>query len=103
MRKDTHFGDTTIIKGEKHDTLEVSDFINGQCLSIYDAELKEREDSPEIVSITVYDTNEKMSEVFIHKKDCLQIATFLLNIHTEYAASINELDFEDYRKQHFKD
>lgn len=101
MRKDMYFGAALLIqKAGKPDRLEVSDFLNGQCLVMHDAEIKEREDSPEVVSFIVYDADEKMSEVFIHKKDCLQIASFLLNIHTEYAGKINELNFNDYLKQH---
>lgn len=103
MRKDIHFGSVNIIKGEKCDVLEVSDFINGQSLSVYDTEIKENPNSPEVVSITVYDTTEKMSEVFIHKRDLLQVASFLLNIHTKYANKENELDFAEYRNQYFKE
>lgn len=99
MRKDAHFGATSIIKVENYDILEVLDFVNEQSLNIYDAEIIDQENSPEVVSIAVCDADEKKSEIFIHKKDCLQIALFLLNIHTGYANRSNELDFEDFKNQ----
>lgn len=99
MRKDAHFGATSIIKVENYDILEVLDFMNEQSLNIHDAEIKDCKYSPEVVSIAVCDADEKKSEILIHKKDCLQIASFLLNIHADYANRSNELDFEDFKNQ----
>lgn len=95
-----YFGSTNVEKnkcGKK--VLSAGDYFDKGNISIHDAEIADNETSPEVVGITIseYDGEKEVEhEVFIHKKNCLQIASFLLNIHTEYANKVNELEFKSY-------
>lgn len=99
-RKECYFGSAKVEKrGNGHEVLTVSDYFGDCEISVHDAEIKENEDSIELVGISITGSDDKAQEFYFHKKDCLQLATFLLNIHTEYASRINEIDFQDYLKQ----
>lgn len=98
--RECYFGSASINKqGGALEVLSVSDYFGDYDISIHDAETADNESSPEIIGITIseFDGEKKVEHgVFIHKKDCLQIASFLLGIHTEYANKVNELEFKSY-------
>lgn len=99
-RKAVCFSSTKVEKKDNgHEVLTVGDYFGDCEISVHDAEIKDNEDSPELVGISITDIDDKVQEFFFHKKDCLQLAAFLLNIHTEYANRMNEIDFQDYSKQ----
>jgi len=103
-RKEACFGSTKVEKKDNgHERLIVDDFFGDCEISVHDAEIKDNEDSPELVGISITDSDDKVQEFFFHKKDCLQLAAFLLNIHTEYANRMNEIDFQDYLNQFSKE
>lgn len=98
--KECYFGSTTIEKRSSgKEVLNVGDYFGDCNISVYDGEIADNEDSPEIVVITIKESDEAKDverEIFVHKKDCLQISAFLLGIHTEYANKVNGLEFECY-------
>lgn len=103
-RKECYFGSAKVEKrGNGHEVLTVSDYFGDCEISVHDAEIKDNEDSPELVGISITDIDDKVQDFFFHKKDCLQLAAFLLNIHTEYVNRMNEIDFRDYSKQFSKE
>lgn len=103
-RKECYFGSAKVEKrGNGHEVLIIDDYFGDCEISVHDAEIKGNEDSIELVGISIVDSSDNKQELFIHKKDCLQLVTFLLNIHTEYANRMNEIDFQDYSKQFFKE
>lgn len=99
-RKKIHFGSTSVTKKiEKPSVLTVEGYAGFCFMDVWDGEIKDDDDSPEIVIIALSgygDEDDEKPKIFIHKKDCLQIATFLLNIHTEYANKINEIELKEY-------
>lgn len=99
IRKDAYFG-TAEIKENK--ILRVDDPLCCNEISVRDCEIIENKDSMECVMFTVDGSDnegkETQCEFFVHKKDCLQLATFLLNLHNEYALIQNELDFDSFKR-----
>lgn len=103
-RKETYFGSTNVEKRNNGlEVLTAGDYFGDCEVAVHDAEIKENEDSIPLVGIIVTDVTDMKQEFFIHKKDCLQLATFLLNMHTEYSNRMNEIDFQDYSKQFSKE
>ena len=99
-RKAACFGSTKVEKKDNgHERLIVDDYFGDCEISVHDAEIKDNEDNPELVGISITDIDDKVQEFFFHKKDCLQLSTFLLNIHTEYSNRVNELELKDYSKK----
>jgi hypothetical protein len=98
-RKDAYFGGAEI-KANKSvkPVLHISSPIDGE-ITVHDAEIVDNPDSMEVVMFSTMFEGEdgEQFEVLIHKKDCLQLANFLLNIHTEYANRCNEMDFEFFK------
>lgn len=95
--KECYFGSVSINKqDDMREVLNVCDYFSDSDIRIFDAEVADNDSSSEIVAVTITSTSEGQNEVFIHKKDCLQIATFLLGIHTEYANKVNGLEFKYY-------
>lgn len=104
IRKEAYFGGTeTSVNNADKEVLEINDYFANRdfsALKIWDGEIEDNEDSSEVVCMADADhENEDRFIFFIHKKDCLQIANFLLGIHTRYAERQNELEFDRFRKQ----
>jgi hypothetical protein len=108
-RKSCHWGLTTKVEksSEGKASLLVDSFDADTMLEIVDSEVVEDITSPEVVHVTVtafFDDDEakELAAISIHKKDCLHIASFLLNIYTDYAKKVEGLDFQDFLAQEAK-
>lgn len=102
--KEVYFGSTTVEKKDNGlDVLTVCDYFGDCEVTVHDAEIKENEESLPLVGIKLIDCTDKEQEFFIHKKDCLPLAAFLLDIHTEYSNRINELELQEYSKRFSKE
>jgi len=99
-RKENYFGSAEISKkGSSIDVLTIYDYFGCGSAIVWDSEIKDNEDSPEAALIKVADENGGDISLFIHKKDCLQLANFLLNIHTEYANRMNRIEQDEFRQK----
>lgn len=102
--KETYFGSTSVEKKDNgFEKLTANDYFGDYEVFVHDAEIKDNEESLPLVGITVIDSSDREQELYIHKKDCLQLATFLLNIHTEYSNRMNERELKEYSKQILKE
>ena len=98
-RKENYFGSAEISKNAIGiDVLTIDGYFSGSVI-VWDSEIKDNENSPEVSSMEVVDEEgiNKIS-LFIHKKDCLQLANFLLNIHTEYTNRMNRIELNELRQ-----
>lgn len=97
--KEAYFGSTTVEKKENGlKVLTIDDYFGDYEVSVWDAEIKEHEGGFPLIGIKVTDLTNKEQEFFIHNKVCLPLATFLLNMHTEYSR-MNEIEFQEYLKR----
>jgi len=96
MKKENYFGSTKInvVRKSLKKSLVVSDMYGNAELNVCDGEIKDRDDSAPVVVLTITE-DEKEKTLLIHKLDCLALATFLLEIHNEYATEQNEIRFQE--------
>lgn len=91
-RKYNHFGAAEI----KENEIIIPCFSTDREIRVYDAEIKEDEESPEMVCVSIRDWEDKEMKCFVHKLDCLHLAQFLLKAHIEYADKINRIQEAAY-------
>lgn len=110
MKRETYFGGCSIEELNGNKVLSIESYAGDETkMQVWDAEIKDNSDSPEIVGINIEinispslapkELSRSMTvktEIYIHKKDCLQLANFLLGIHTEYQNQINEEEAKEF-------
>jgi hypothetical protein len=97
MKKDNYFGFAEIKVGETGaKSLVIPDAYGDSELTVNDGEIKDRDDSAIVAVFTITD-GKKEKTFLIHKIDCLALATFLLNIHNEYAEEQNAIRSQEQR------
>lgn len=98
--KELVFGGTNLIKKKgRPAVLNVAGYDNDKSIEVWNAEIKDNKNSPAVIGISSYSGDQEESIVLIHKKDCLQLANFLLSLHTEYANELNEIEIKEYSQR----